>query len=321
MFYVTPSAHMNSQVTDTLMMIRPAAFHLNEETAVNNYYQQGIDNLTESEVQEKALQEFDGFVEILRAAGITVHVFQDLKEENTPDSIFPNNWVSFHDDGRVLLYPMFAENRRKERKQRILDELAKNHTIKSISDRLLAWEKEGLYLEGTGSLILDRANKIAYAAISVRTDRRLLERFCKELGYKAVSFTANQTVGSNRLPIYHTNVMMCVGEEFALVCADSVDDPAERSNLIMTLTHSGKEIVLISERQSEQFAGNMLQVKNANEDRFVIMSEAAFQSLNKKQQEILSKHGTLLHASLQTIETLGGGSARCMMAEVFLPKH
>ncbi len=312
---------MNSQVTDTLMMIRPAAFHLNEETAVNNYYQQGIDNLTASEVQERALQEFDGFVEILRAAGITVHVFQDLKEENTPDSIFPNNWVSFHEDGSVILYPMFAENRRKERKQRFLDELAKSHTIKSVSDKLLSWEKEGLYLEGTGSLILDRANKIVYAAISERTNRDLLARFCKETGFKSVAFTANQTVDSKRLPIYHTNVMMCVGEEFALVCADSVDNPAERSNLVMTLTQSGKEIVLISESQSEQFAGNMLQVKNANGDRFVIMSEAAFQALNDEQREILSKHGLLLHASLHTIETLGGGSARCMMAEVFLPKQ
>lgn len=310
---------MATQCTDTIMMIRPVRFRYNEQTAVNNYYQRVLDNMRPEEVQEKARQEFDAFVEKLRAQGIEVIVIEDTLNPDTPDSIFPNNWISFHADGRVGLYPMYAENRRLERRKDILETLKAQHLqITEVVD-FTTHEKADRFLEGTGSMVLDRENKIAYAAISLRTDARVLEEFCEKFGYEGVAFTANQTVEGERLPIYHTNVMMCVADRFAVICLDTIDDPGERRAVEESLKDSGKEIIAISEAQKEHFAGNMLQVCNKKGDRFLVMSAAAHQSLTPEQVQAIEQYGPIISSSLDTIEALGGGSARCMMAEVFLP--
>ena len=319
MFYTTIEKKMSRQITDTLMMIRPVSFYMNEQTAVNNYYQKKLEGLSNEQVQDKALAEFDGFVAKLRTAGVNVEVFDDTPDPSTPDSIFPNNWVSFHESGKVWLYPMYAINRRLERREDLLESLSEKFEIESV-DGFLDWEMDNKFLEGTGSLILDRQNKIAYAAISERTNPDVLAEFLEKTGYSSVSFIANQTVNGQRLPIYHTNVMMCLGESFAVLCADCIDDQVERQRVIDSLEKNHKEVVYITEEQKGRFAGNMLQVQNATGDKFVVMSQAAFTSLTEEQKEQLSKHGQLLHSNLDTIEALGGGSARCMMAEVFLPK-
>ena len=309
---------MTQQITDTIMMVRPSAFRLNDETAVNNYFQQA-GSLSSNEAQERALSEFDNFVGTLRSAGIQVLVFQDKAENGTPDSIFPNNWNSFHDDGRIYLYPMFAPNRRKERRQDILDALIDKYRVSKV-DSFIDWESKGKFLEGTGSLILDRPNKIAYAAIGDRTHLAVLEDFSTRTGYEVVSFTSNQSVHGERKPIYHTNVMMCVGENFVVICLDSIDDRSEREIVVQKLQSSGKEVIDITEEQKDKFAGNMLQVQNSSGDRFVVMSQQAYQCLSSEQIESLSKHGQLLYSPINTIEQLGGGGVRCMMAEIFLPK-
>ncbi len=310
---------MNRQLSDTILMIRPIAFRRNEETAANNFYQQDIDGVGKTELQENALREFDGFVEKLRANDIDVIVVNDRQEPGTPDSIFPNNWISLHDDGSVMLFPMFAENRRSERRQDIIEILRNNFIIDKV-ESLAAWEAREKYLEGTGSLILDRVNRLAYAAISDRTHPELVQEFCEQKNFKPVIFHAYQTVGQERLHIYHTNVMMCVGEEFALICAKSIDDDSEREIVISTLKDTGKEVIEIDEIQNNSFAGNMLQVMNKHGKRLVVMSEAAFKSLDSDQSSRLAKHGEIINSNIDTIETLGGGSARCMMAEVFLPR-
>jgi len=307
------------QSTDTIMMIRPVQFRMNEQTAVNNYYQKVIDGLTPEDVQENALREFDTFVEKLRDKGVHVIVISDTPDPSTPDSIFPNNWVSFHDDGKVGLYPMFAENRRLERREDIIETLKKDFDIKEVID-FSSHEAESKFLEGTGSMILDRPNKLVYAAISERTQPDVLDEFCEKFGYKAVKFVANQTVEGKRLPIYHTNVMMCVADDFAILCADSIDDEGERKPVIDTLESTGKEVITISEEQKHHFAGNMLQVRVNDNQRYLVMSGAAYQSLNQDQINRIEKYCPIIHSSLDTIEALGGGSARCMMAEVFLPK-
>jgi len=301
-------------------MIRPVDFHFNAETAKNNYYQQNVKDFDGKTPNELAAQEFDDFVEVLRANGIDVMVVDDLLDPKTPDSIFPNNWVSFHQDGRIGLYPMFAVNRRLERRMDILESLReKNFDINEIVD-LTESEESDKFLEGTGSLVLDRENKIAYAAISVRTDKDVVDDFCAAFGYEGVVFTANQTVDGNRLPIYHTNVMMCVADKYAVVCADTIDDETERKHLIDRLVSSGKEIVYLTEKQKHHFAGNMLQLANKSGETFTVMSSAAYNSLTDSQLTQLKKFGGIIHSSLSTIEQLGGGSARCMMAEMFLPK-
>lgn len=311
---------MTSQITNEIMMIRPVAFHMNEQTAVNNYYQKSEEGTSQEKLQQEAVKEFDAFVEKLRAEGVNVTVFEDTLDPATPDSIFPNNWISFHSDGTIRLFPMFAENRRLERRDDILDALDEQFSIENVVS-FTEWESKGAYLEGTGSLLLDRQNMIAYAAISNRTMLEPLNDFCEESGYEPVTFHANQSVGGKRLPIYHTNVMMCLGEQFAVVCLDSIDDDEERESLEDSLTRTNKEIIEISEEQKEQFAGNLLQVIGKGDQRLVVMSSAAFHSLNKDQVSNISKHGEILHSDIGIIEKLGGGSARCMMAEVFLPKQ
>jgi len=307
------------QTTDTILMIRPVNFRMNEQTAINNYFQEEID-LKNAEINAKAQEEFDAFVEKLKAVGINVVVEHDDKSVDTPDSIFPNNWVSFHNSGDVALYPMFAENRRKERREEVLVRLEnEGFESKNIIDYTSA-EEEGVFLEGTGSLILDRVNRKAYCALSPRADEELFIEFCEDFEYTPVVFIANQTVEGKRLPIYHTNVMMCLAETFAVICLDTIDDKKERKNVIKHLKADGKEVIAISESQMHQFAGNMLQLRGKDNQRYLIMSQAAHKSLTKDQVNKIEKHCPIISSSLETIETCGGGSARCMMAEVFLPK-
>jgi len=308
------------QTTNTIVMVRPANFRMNEQTAVNNYYQQELSGMLPASVNVKAQEEFDAFVEKLRAVGVTVVVVEDTKEPNTPDALFPNNWISFHENGDVAIYPMFAENRRFERREDVLEILEeKGFVIENVVDYSEA-EEEEIFLEGTGSMILDRHNRKAYCALSPRADEELFIEFCEDFEYTPVIFTANQTVEGRREAIYHTNVMMCVAETFAVVCLDSIDDKKEKKNVLKHLKLDGKEVIAISEQQVSQFAGNMLQVKGTNDERYLIMSSSAFNSLNPNQIKAIEKHCKIIHSSLETIETCGGGSARCMMAEVFLPK-
>lgn len=307
------------QTTNTILMVRPVAFRMNEQTAVNNYYQKVLDNLLPSTVNAKAQQEFDNFVEKLRAAGITVIVIEDNLETDTPDSVFPNNWISFHENGDVALYPMFAENRRLERREDILDIIEENgFEITNIIDYTSA-EEDGFFMEGTGSLILDRANSKAYCALSPRADEELFIEFCEDFDYAPVIFEAFQTVEGNRKLIYHTNVMMCLGDSFAVICADAIDDKKERKMVLENLKSDKKEIILITEQQVNNFAGNMLQLRGTNDKSLIVMSASAYQSLTPEQISQIEKHGEIISSSLDTIEACGGGSARCMMAEIFLP--
>lgn len=307
------------QTTNTILMIRPVHFRMNEQTAINNYFQEDLD-IKNADINAKAQEEFDAYVEKLRAVGINVIVEEDDKLLDTPDSIFPNNWVSFHENGNVGLYPMFAENRRKERREEIFTRLEKEgFKINNIVDYTAA-ETEGVFLEGTGSLLLDRVNDKAYCALSPRADEGLFIEFCEDFEYTPVVFTAFQTVDGKRMPIYHTNVMMCLAETFAVTCLDTIDDKKERKSVIKSLKEDGKEIINITEDQVANFAGNMLQVKGKDDKLYLIMSQAAFDSLSAEQIKAIEKHCDILSSSLETIETCGGGSARCMMAEVFLPK-
>ena len=302
-------------------MIRPVAFRMNEQTAVNNYYQKVLDGLTPETVNAKAQTEFDAFVQKLRMVGVDVTVVDDTIDPDTPDSIFPNNWISFHESGDVALYPMFAENRRSERREDILDILEdKGFVINEIMDYTSA-EEDSVFLEGTGSLLLDRENGKAYCALSPRADEELMIEFCEDFEFTPVIFEAFQTVNGERKLIYHTNVMMCLGDTFAVICADSIDDKKERKMVLDSLRGDEKEIILITEDQVNNFAGNMLEVKGADDRRYLIMSSSAYNSLTKKQIAQLEEHITILHSSLDTIEACGGGSARCMMAEIFLPKE
>jgi hypothetical protein len=309
-----------NQTTSSILMIRPVAFRLNEQTAVNNYYQKVLDNLLPATVNAKAQHEFDAFVEKLQAAGVDVTVVDDTLDPDTPDSIFPNNWISFHENGDVVLYPMFAENRRAERREDILDILEeKGFHIENIVDYTSA-EDDGFFLEGTGSLLLDRANGIAYCALSPRADEELFIEFCEDFDMAPVIFNAYQTVNNERKLIYHTNVMMCLGSTFAVICADCIDDKQERKMVLDQLKKSGKEVILITEAQVNNFAGNMLELVGANQQKLLIMSAAAHASLTADQIKKLEKHAAIISSSLDTIEACGGGSARCMMAEIFLPK-
>lgn len=308
-----------SQITNHIMMIQPVSFRYNEQTAVNNYYQQAMEGLTFDKAQEKALDEFNTFVGILRSNGVDVVVIPDTKDPDTPDSIFPNNWVSFHKDGTVGLYPMCAENRRDERREDILETLVDDYGfhIEEIKD-FTEFEEHDKFLEGTGSMILDRENKLCYAAISIRTDEQAVIQFCDEFGYEPICFTANQDVNGERLAIYHTNVMMCVADNYVVICLDSIDDLGERQKVIDSLTKTKKEIIEISEAQKQLFAGNMLQVMG--DQPYLVMSKSAHESLTESQITTIKKHNPIISSSLDIIEACGGGSARCMMAELFLPK-
>ena len=292
-------------------MIRPVHFTYNAETAVNNLFQ--VAGSSEG-AQDKALKEFDLFIEKLRYNNINVSVINDTPEPHTPDSIFPNNWISFHENGTVVLYPMYAESRRAERKQHVKDIINQNFAINNIID-LTGFEKDDLFLEGTGSMVLDRDKKIAYACISPRTNVEVLTDFCSKMSYTPCVFEANDATGHQ---VYHTNVMMCVADKYVVVCLDSITKTAERQNVKDTITASGKEIVPISLDQMNKFAGNMLQLENNDGEKILVMSTQAYQSLTEEQISHLKRYNNILYADLTTIETNGGGSARCMIAEVFL---
>ena len=308
------------QTTNAILMVRPVGFRMNEQTAVNNYYQQEVTDTLPATINALAQKEFDNLVLKLQEGGVEVVVVNDTERPSTPDSIFPNNWISFHENGDVALYPMFAENRRLERREDILEALeAKGFVIENIIDYTEA-EEEAVFLEGTGSMILDRQNQKAYCALSARADIDLFIEFCEDFEFSPVVFTANQTVNGQREAIYHTNVMMCVAEQYAIVCLAAIDDKKERKNVLQHLKDDGKEIITITEAQMHQFAGNMLQVRGNDDKRYLVMSKAAHDSLTKAQIAQIEKHCEILSSSLETIETCGGGSARCMMAEVFLPK-
>lgn len=303
-----------SQSTSTILMIRPASFGFNEQTAESNAFQQK--DLELQETQQKALQEFDAFAGILKAKGVNVIVIDDTVEPHKPDAIFPNNWVSFHDNGDVILYPMQAPNRRWERREDVIRKLEDKFKVNHIID-LGRFEFEDKFLEGTGSMVLDRENKIVYACLSPRTNINVLDTFCKHLNYKAVTFNATD---EQHQPIYHTNVMMCIGSRFAVICLDSIQEDSEKQAVITSLQHTQKELVSITIEQMNRFTGNMLEVQNKEGKSLLIMSQSARQSLNNEQVKILEQYAEIVSADLSTIETIGGGSARCMLAEVHLPE-
>jgi len=304
-----------SQITDTVLMIRPTNFRKNEQTSEDNFFQKSSQLIN---INTLAQREFDSFVTKLQNAGIKI-VQTDDTNADTPDSIFPNNWVSFHADGEVILYPMYAVNRRAERRLDILDKIMQaGYMIQNISD-YSPFELQNLFLEGTGSLIFDRCHKKLYCALSERCHETLVRRFAEEFRWKAITFTAYQTVQNQRKRIYHTNVMMSIGIHYALICLDSIDDLAEREKVETELLADGMEIVDITEEQVNQFAGNILQLQGKN-GPIIAMSQSALNSLNEKQKRQLSKHGEIIAADLNVIETCGGGSARCVLAEIFLPK-
>lgn len=308
------------QTTNSILMIRPINFRMNEQTAVNNYYQKVLSNMLPDSVNINAQLEFDNYVNKLKSYGVEVIVISDVEDSDTPDSIFPNNWISFHENGTVGIYPMFAENRRHERREDILDQLEeKGFVIKNSVDYTSA-ENEGVFLEGTGSLLLDRVNRKAYCALSPRADEDLCIEFCEDFEYTPVVFSSFQTVNDKRKAIYHTNVMMCLAETFAVICLESIDDKKERKNVLKHLKEDGKKIIEISEDQVNHFAGNMLQVRGTDDELFLVMSQAAHNSLNQSQLSQIQNHCKIISSPLDTIEACGGGSARCMMAEIFLPK-
>jgi len=302
-------------------MVRPHSFRKNEETATNNHYQRDIAQASPEEIIERAQEEFDGLVDQLKAAGVEVVVFDEAEPHETPDALFPNNWVSTHADGTVALYPMFAPNRRTERREDI--PLVLEHQfgfdVRQIID-FTEFESHNKFLEGTGSIVLDRVNRKAYAALSDRTDARALEHFCDQLDFEPVTFQAFQTVDNQRLPIYHTNVMMSIGSGYAVVCLNCIDSDEERKQVVDAIAQDGLELIAITEEQVNQFAGNMLEL-TGDDGPVLVMSASAYQSLVPEQIEKLQQHTTLLHAPLPTIETCGGGSARCMIAEIHLPKQ
>ncbi len=292
-------------------MIRPLHFVYNEETAVNNSFQK---KGNQENLSEKAVQEFDELVKELQKQDIEVTVIEDSPVPHTPDAIFPNNWISFHESGIYCLYPMFAPNRRKERKTEVLDTIRKKFHYHKLFD-FTDYESENLFLEGTGSMVLDRDKRLVYACISPRTSLLVLEDFCKKMDYRHVVFHATDKTGNN---IYHTNVMMCVADKFVVICVDSIMDAQEKKYVTDTILSSGKEIIPINLEQMNQFAGNMLQLENKNKEKILVMSNAAWFSLSPEQKEKLVQYNRIVHASLQSIESNGGGSARCMIAEIHL---
>lgn len=293
-------------------MIQPVHFSFNAETAVNNSFQNKSD---QSNVQAKAREEFERFIAVLRAHDINVTVAEDTPNPHTPDSIFPNNWISFHSDGSICLYPMFAINRRLERKPSVLSVIQEKFIINHTND-FTAYEKDELFLEGTGSMVLDRENKIAYACLSPRTNQQVLDEFCKTMQYEAVSFVAVDEAGA---PIYHTNVMMCVADDYVVICLDSIKDSNQQLLVKQSIINSGKIIIEISFNQMNHFAGNMLQVHNTSGEKFLVMSSQAYNALTPEQIATIQSFNKIIHSDITTIETNGGGSARCMMAEIFLP--
>lgn len=304
------------QCASTLLMIRPATFRFNEQTSHSNFFQQTLGNFSEEEILAKAQNEFDQMVKTLRENGIEILVINDSSDEIKPDALFPNNWISTDRNGNIFVFPMCTENRRLEKREDILDQLKQKFFVDTITD-LSFFESENKFLEGTGSMVMDHIHKKIYAGISPRTNEELVHIFAEHIDYVPVCFYGSD---QNNNSIYHTNVIMSIGERFAIVCFDSIKNEMEKQKIIDSLLHDKIDILEISSDQMNHFAGNMLQVKNNKKKDFLVMSEQAFQSLNEKQLSIIRKYSDILSVPIQTIETVGGGSARCMMAEIFLEK-
>lgn len=305
------------QAATTLLMVRPAKFGFSDVSAGSNHFQQAPS--IGSDVHAKALEEFDELVERLRMASINVLIHDEERDISSPDSIFPNNWFSTHANGRLVLYPMMAEHRRKEREGRVVDLLiSEGFEVRARTDHS-AWEEQGKFLEGTGSMVLDHQNRKAYACLSPRTDRNVLQHYCSELGFDPVIFYASDTNGE-RWPIYHTNVVLSIAEKFVVICTEAFDDPIEESTIKDTLRMSGKELIEMSLEQMRAFAGNVLQIMNSKDVPITVMSSSAYNAFTEAQLERLRAYGEVLHSPIPTIESVGGGSVRCMLAEIFLPK-
>ncbi len=304
----------NKKLSNRVLMIEPVAFGFNPETAVNNYFQK--ENAQEN-AQSLALSEFQNMVKLLRDKGIEVIVIQDTLEPHTPDSIFPNNWISFHEDGTVVTYPMFAVNRRAERREDIIPYLYNRgfHALKRID--YSGFEHNQIFLEGTGSMVLDRKHQRAYACLSSRTNRELFLRFCEDLGYKPIYFDALHLVGEEMKPIYHTNVMMAIGSTYSVICLESIVNQEQRERVVQELQTTDHEVIEITFEQMNRFAGNMLEVKDHDGTPHLCMSQSAYDVLSEAQRIRLAQHAQLLVIPIPTIEALGGGSVRCMMAELF----
>lgn len=313
---IRTSTQVQPQSTFRILMIRPVRFAFNDQTAASNEFQDAeFADETQKVAQQKALQEFDHMADVLRSAGVDVTVYEDTETPYTPDSIFPNNWVSFHQSGKVVLYPMMAPNRRNERRLDIIEDLRKRYHVEEIID-LTHFEEEGKFLEATGSMVLDRRFKIAYACLSPRTHPDVLDAFAKATGYEVVQFSASD---ENDVPIYHTNVLMCVGDTFAVVCLQAIKNLDERLLVRSVLEETGKYIVEITMEQMKKFAGNMLLIRNKKDVKILMMSTTAYESLTDQQRDALDDYAELMHSDLTVIEGNGGGSARCMMAEIHLP--
>jgi hypothetical protein len=309
---------MTKNASNHILMIRPARFEMNEHTAVDNFYQQKYAASDWESDNRNAQLEFDNFVRKLESVGVKVYVIQDSENPHTPDSIFPNNWISMHSDGRIVLYPMKAKNRRSERISDIESVLRGfGFEVNTTLDFSQA-EEQDVYLEGTGSIVFDHDNSTAYMARSQRADEFLLAEVCQELNYKSVVFNAFQDTPEGRQSIYHTNVMMCMTNTYAVICLEAIDDIDERRLLVQSISECGKDIIDISEVQKHRFAGNMLLVKGADQKLFVAMSTSSYEALTKTQIQRMEQDHNLVHSDLTTIETLGGGSARCMLAEIYL---
>ncbi len=303
-----------NQITDTILMVRPANFGFNEETAANNAFQTNDTTRSTQSIREQAITEFDTFVKKLRAVGIQVVVAEDSPTPIKPDAIFPNNWVSFHQDGTLITYPMFAPSRRVERQENVMAAIENQFEIDRRID-FAHYESQNLFLEGTGSMIFDRPNRIVYACLSQRTDQELLDEFAQKMGMKTIAF---HSVDGNHHPIYHTNVMMAVGETFVVICMDTIHDETEKKLLLDTFEATNKACIEISLDQMNSFAGNMLQVRSTDGTPYLVMSQQAYDSLSEEQVDTIETHTKILASPIPTIETYGGGSTRCMMAEVFL---
>ena len=303
-------------LASTILMVRPAAFGFNAETAANNYFQSNPD-ISKKQLQQTALTEFDNMVQTLRSHDINVLVIEDTKEPVKPDAIFPNNWLSTSPDGTVAVFPMYAANRRTEKRDDILQQIAKDFVVKDVQD-WSEYEVEGRFLEGTGSMVIDYENKMIYACVSERTSLSVLEKYAATNGYQAIVFLATD---KNGMPVYHTNVAMALGEGFCVLCEEAIEEEWELIAVRQLLESTDHIIIAITREQMHHFAGNMLQVKNNKEKKFLIVSQTAFNSLRKEQRQMLEAYSTLLPVAVPTIEQVEGGSVRCMMAEVFLEKR
>lgn len=308
---------MAKQITNSIAMVRPIAFYFNEETAANDFFQKNLGEKRDV-VQAKALIEFDGFVDKLREKGINVNVIQDDDSVfYTPDSIFPNNWFVSLEDNKLVLCPMFAKDRRTERTKFLGSLIAAIGKDKLEIHDYTKHEAEGRFLEGTGAMILDRANKKAYCCLSERADEGLFRQFCSDFGFKAIAFHGFQTYREQRVPIYHTNVMMAMGEKFAVICLSAIDDPQERQMVVDELTDSGKEILDVSEDEIDNFAGNEIELEGADGKRYTVMTHSTFNVLTDAQKAVIEKSSEILIGDVHTIETYGGGSVRCMISELY----